>query len=116
MNTLNKILKKITPIKTDLASEKVNLNIVSKLKERKKQLEKGKDELMMFATNAREAIAFGVKEMNRVDAVYSLSKKLLSVAEAKAKKLGVEIEEAKRLKQAINGYEQLKKSLIKILK
>ena len=71
---------------------------------------------MQFATNAREAIAKGVREMNRVDAVYSVSKKTLADAESKAKKLGVEIKEAKQLKQAISAYEQQKKSLTKILK
>ena len=98
------------------STQKVDLNIASKLKNLEKELDKGREVLMDFATNAREAIGRGVKEMNRVDAVYSLSKKMLSDAEEKAKKLGVEIKEAKQLKQSISAYEQQKKSLTKILK
>jgi len=98
------------------STQKAELSIASELKKLEKELDKGRDELMQFATDAREAIARGVKEMNRVDSVYNVSKKLLSDAQAKAKKLGVEIKEAKQLKQAISAYEQQKKSLTKILK
>ena len=98
------------------STQKVDLNIANELKKLEKELDRGRDDLMQFATNARDAIAKGLREMNRVDAVYSVSKKLLSDAESKAKKLGVEIKEAKQLKQAISAYEQQKKSLTKILK
>lgn len=98
------------------STQKVDLSIASKLKDLEKELDRGIDELMKFATDAREAIARGVKEMNRVDSVYNVSKKMLKEAEAKAKKLGVEIKEAKQLKQAISAYEQQKKTLTKILK
>jgi len=98
------------------STQKVDLNIANELKKLEKELDRGRDDLMQFATNARDAIAKGVREMNRVDAVYSVSKKILSDAESKAKKLGVEIKEAKQLKQAISAYEQQKKSLTKILK
>jgi len=98
------------------STQKVDLNIANELKKLEKELDRGRDDLMQFATNARDAIAKGVREMNRVDAVYSVSKKILADAESKAKKLGVEIKEAKQLKQAISAYEQQKKSLTKILK
>jgi hypothetical protein len=95
---------------------KVELNIASELKKLEKELDRGRDELMQFATDAREAIARGVREMNRVDSVYNLSKKMLNEAQSKAKKLGVEIPEAKQLNSAITAYEQQKKTLTKILK
>lgn len=98
------------------SAQKVDLSIASKLKDLEKELERGIDDLMKFATDAKEAIARGVKEMNRVDSVYKLSKKMLTEAETKAKKLGVEIKEAKQLNQAISAYEQQKKTLTKILK
>jgi len=98
------------------STQKVELSIASELKKLEKELDKGRDDLMQFATDARDAIAKGVREMNRVDSVYSVSKKMLSDAIAKAKKLGVEIPEAKQLKQAINAYEQQKKTLTKVLK
>ena len=98
------------------STQKVDLSIAGELKKLEKELDRGRDELMQFATDARDAIARGLREMNRVDAVYSVSKKMLNDAQAKAKKLGVEIPEAKQLKQAISAYEQQKKTLTKILK
>jgi len=106
---VKKILQKFS-------TQKVDLSIASELKSREKELDKGREDLMIFATKANEAISKGLKEMNRVDAIYRLSKKMLSDAESRAKKLGVEIKEAKQLKQAISAYEQQKKTLTKILK
>ena len=96
--------------------QKTELSLASDLKNRQKELERGIDDLMRFATDAREAIGRGVKEMNRVDAVYKLAKKLLSEAESRAKKLGVDFKEGKQLAQSISAYEQQKKTLTKILK
>ena len=108
-NKTNEILQK-------LSTQKVDLNIANELKDLEKKLDRGREELMQFATDARDAILKGVREMDRVDASYKVSKKILSDAESKAKKLGVEIKEAKQLKQAISAYEQQKKTLTKILK
>lgn len=108
-NKTNEILQKFS-------TQKVDLNIANELKDLEKKLDRGREELMQFATDARDAILKGVREMDRVDALYKVSKKMLSDAESKAKKLGVKIKEAKQLKQALNAYEQQKKTLTKILK
>ena len=52
---------------TELKSKRIDLGIVDELEKYEKELDKGRDELMQFATDAREAIAKGVKEMNRLD-------------------------------------------------
>ena len=96
--------------------EKIELGIVDELEEYEKELDSGRDELMQFATDAREAIAKGVKEMNRLDSVHKVAKLRLADAETAAKELGVDIPQIKGVKGAISAYEQQKKSLTKVLK
>ena len=96
--------------------EKVQLGFVDELEKYEKELDKGRDELMQFATDAREAIAKGVREMDRLDSVHKVAKLRLADAETAAKELGVDIPQIKGVKGAISAYEQQKKSLTKVLK
>ena len=100
---------------TELKSKRIDLGIVDELEKYEKELDKGRDELMQFATDAREAIAKGVKEMNRLDSVHKVAKLRLADAETAAKDLGVKLP-LKGVKGAISAYEQQKKSLTKVLK
>tara|TARA_R110000824_G_scaffold383065_2_gene576441 strand:- start:3875 stop:4357 length:483 start_codon:yes stop_codon:yes gene_type:complete len=99
----------------NLSSQKIELGIMDDLKKYEKELDNGRDELMQYATDAREAIAKGVKEMNRLDSVNKVAKRILEDAENAAKELGVKIP-LKEIKGAISAYEQQKKSLTKVLK
>ena len=115
MNTnkrLNDILNKFP--KTEL--EKVELNAINDLKAYKKELDKGKDNLMQYATEAREVISKGKRELNRLDAVMRLAIKKSNEMAKKADDLGVDIPEIKAIRISIMGYEAQRKSLIKILK
>ena len=96
--------------------ERFELGIVDELEKYEKELDKGRDELMQFATDAREAIAKGVREMDRLDSVHKVAKLRLADAETAAKELGVDIPQIKGVKGAISAYEQQKKSLTKVLK
>jgi hypothetical protein len=100
----------------NLKSQKIELGIVDELVKYEKELDSGRDELMQLATDAREAIAKGVKEMNRLDSVNKVAKLRLEDAEKAAKELGVDIPQIKGVKGAINAYDQQKKSLTKVLK
>tara|TARA_R110000824_G_scaffold395745_1_gene596647 strand:- start:50 stop:409 length:360 start_codon:yes stop_codon:yes gene_type:complete len=111
LSALNEMIKS----KTELKTQKIELGIVDDLKKYEIELDKGRDELMQYATDAREAIAKGVREMKRLDAVNKVAKKKLDAAEKAAKELGVKIP-LKEVKSAINAYEQQKKSLTKVLK
>ena len=101
---------------TELSTEKVELNAAKELKDYEKELERGIDELMQYATDAREAISKGVRELNRLDAVYRVSQKRLSDVNKQAKDLGVDIPEISQLQRMINAYDQQRKSLTKVLK
>ena len=96
--------------------ERVELGIVDQLEKYEKELDSGRDELMQFATDAREAISKGVREMDRLDSVHKVAKLRLADAETAAKELGVDIPQIKGVKGAISAYEQQKKSLTKVLK
>ena len=96
--------------------EKVELNTIKELIQYEKELDSGRDELMQFATDAREAIAKGVREMDRLDAVKKVAARILADVEKTAKDLGVDVPSIKSLKSAISAYEQQKKSLTKVLK
>jgi predicted urease superfamily metal-dependent hydrolase len=109
---LQKIFTKLSEEKL----EKVELNIVSELKDLRKELDRGIDVLMQYATDAREAIGKGKREMDRLDSVYKVSQRILSDAMKSAKELGVEIPEIKELNKMISAYEQQKKSLSQVLK
>jgi hypothetical protein len=100
----------------ELSSEKVELGKIDELKKYEQELDRGRDELMQFATDAREAIAKGKREMDRLDSVNKVSKLLLGDVEKAAKDLGVDIKELKGLKGAINAYDQQRKTLSKVLK
>ena len=116
---VQKILTKLAKEKEnniEVNLEKVELGVIDDLKKYDKELERGIDELMQFATDAREAIAKGVREMNRLDAVHKVAQKILSEAEKSAKDLGVKIPQIEQLKRMVNAYEQQKKSLVKVLK
>ena len=97
-------------------TEKVEFVKISELEEYEYELNRGIDELMQFATDAREAIAKGVRELNRLDAVYRVSKKRLADAEKTAKDLGVKVPQIQSLQRMIKAFEQQRKSLIKVLK
>jgi len=97
-------------------SKKVELSTITKLEEYEYELDKGREELMLYATDAREAIAKGVRELNRLDAVNRLAKKMLEGTEQAAKDLGIDVPQIKQLKSAISAYENQKKSLTKVLK
>ncbi len=110
---INKIF---SMIQTELKSEKVELAKITELEEYEYELDKGREELMKYATDAREAISKGVRELRRLDSVNKVAKRILSDTEEAAKDLGVKIPQIKQLKGAISAYEQQKKSLTKVLK
>lgn len=56
MNTLNTILKKITPVKIDLASEKVDLNVKIKLDTILDEMFKLMNEISIDVSNASQTI------------------------------------------------------------
>jgi len=101
---------------TELSTEKLELNKISKLEEYEYELDAGRNELMQYATDAREAISKGVRELNRLDAVNKVAKRILSDTEQAAKDLGIDVPQIKQLKSAINAYEQQRKSLTQVLK
>jgi len=112
-----KAMAKIVEInKQGLSTEKVKLNKISKLEEYEYELDAGRNELMQHATDAREAISKGVRELNRLDAVNKVAKRILSDTEQAAKDLGIDVPQIKQLKGAISAYEQQRKSLTKVLK
>jgi predicted translin family RNA/ssDNA-binding protein len=102
-------------VEVELKSEVVEFGKIDELKKHEQELDKGRDELMQFATDAREAIAKGKREMDRLDSVNKVSKLLLGDVEKAAKDLGVDIKEIKGLKSAINAYDQQRKTLSKVL-
>ncbi len=105
----NEILQKFS-------TQKVKLSFVDDLKKYEKELEKGIDELMQYATDAKESIAKGKREMDRLDAVYKVAQRISEDVEKSAKDLGVDIPQVKQVKKMISAYEQQKKSLVKTLK
>ena len=96
--------------------EKVELANIKDLEAYERELDTGRDKLMQYATDAREAIAKGVREMDRLDSVNKVAKKILGEIEKAAKELGVDVPAIKGAKGAISAYEQQKKSLTKVLK
>jgi len=96
--------------------EKVELANIKDLEAYERELDTGRDKLMQYATDAREAIAKGVREMDRLDSVNKVAKKILGEIEKAAKDLGVDVPAIKGAKGAISAYEQQKKSLTKVLK
>ena len=102
--------------KVELKSEKVELNLIDDLEKYESQLDKGRNELMQFATDAREAIAKGVRELNRLDSVNKVAKRILGDVKETAKELGVKVPQIKNLEGAIKAFEQQRKSLTKVLK
>ena len=117
MKTQKTVMSKIAQInKEELSSEKVKLAKIPQLEEYEKELRRGIDELMEFATAAREAISKGLRELNRLNAVQRLAQKISSDVEKQAKDLGVDIPELEKLNRAISAFEEQKKSLTKVLK
>ena len=112
LQALSELIKE----KTELKAEKVELTTITKLEEYEYELDKGREDLMQHATDAREAIAKGVRELNRLDAVNKVAKRILSDVEKAAKELGVKVPQIKQLNGAIKAYEQQRKSLTKVLK
>ena len=111
---LSKVLGKMPKENIELA--KVELAKITELEEYEYELDKGRDELMKYATDAREAIAKGTREMQRLDSVNKVAQRILSDTEKAAKDLGIDVPQIKQLKSAISAYEQQKKSLTKVLK
>jgi hypothetical protein len=111
---LSKVLDKMPKENIELA--KVELAKITELEEYEYELDKGRDELMKYATDAREAIAKGTREMQRLDSVNKVAQRILSDTEKAAKDLGIDVPQIKQLKSAISAYEQQKKSLTKVLK
>jgi len=108
------LLSQITSI---VKGEKVELkSSVAVLEEYTYELNKSTEDLMILATEAKETISQGVKELTRVDAVNKIAKKKLENISEAAKDLGVKIPQITELQKAINGYEQQRKSLTKVLK
>ncbi len=102
--------------KVELESHKVELAKITELEEYEYELNRGIDILMKFATDAREAIAKGVRELNRLNSVQKVAQRISSDVEKQAKDLGIDIPELKKLQRAISAFEQQKKSLTKVLK
>ena len=116
MNNYKNVLKNLNKeTKVELETQKVELSLVDDLKKYEKELERGIDELMQFATDAREAIAKGKREMDRLDAVYRVAQRISNDVEQSAKDLGVDIPQVQKVKKMISAYEQQKKSLTKVL-
>ena len=111
-SNIQKVYSKLP--KTELA--KVELAKITELEEYEYELDKGRDELMKYATDAREAIAKGTRELKRLDAVNKVAQRILSDTEKAAKDLGIDVPQIKQLKSAISAYEQQKKSLTEVLK
>jgi len=111
-SNIEKVYSKLP--KTELA--KVELAKITELEEYEYELDKGRDELMKYATDAREAIAKGTRELKRLDAVNKVAQRILSDTEKAAKDLGIDVPQIKQLKSAISAYEQQKKSLTEVLK
>jgi len=117
MKTQKTVMSKIAQIKKEeLSSEKVELAKITELEEYEYELNRGIDVLMKFATDAREAIAKGLRELNRLNAVQKVAQRISSDVEKQAKDLGIDIPELKQLNRAISAFEQQKKSLTKVLK
>lgn len=112
--TLEKVFETLN--KVELKSEKVELNLINDLETYESELDKGRNELMQFATDAREAIAKGVRELNRLDSVNKVAKRILGDVKETAKELGVKVPQIKNLEQSIKAFEQQRKSLTKVLK
>jgi len=102
--------------KTELETHKVELTKITELEEYEYELDKGREELMQHATNAREAIAKGVRELNRLESVNKVAKRILNDVQEAAKDLGIDVPQIKKLQSAIKAFEQQKKSLTKVLK
>ena len=102
--------------KQELSVDKVELSFVDDLKSYEKELLNGIDDLMEFATVAREAISKGLRELNRLNAVQKVAERISSDVEKSAKDLGVDVPELKKVKRAISAFEQQKKSLTKVLR
>jgi len=109
-----KILNKLPKEKVEL--EKVELAKITELEEYEYELDKGREELMQFATDAREAIAKGVRELNRLDSVNKVAQRILSDVEAQTKELGIDVPQVKKLQSSINAFEQQRKTLTEVLK
>ena len=117
MKTLETIYNKLNSVeKTELETHKVELAKITELEEYEYELNAGIDILMKFATDAREAIAKGVRELNRLNSVKKVAERIYGDVEQQAKELGIDIPELKKLKKAISAFEQQKKSLTKVLK
>ena len=97
-------------------AEKIELARLKDLEASTYELSKGIDDLSQYATDAREAISKGKRELERLDAVKRVSERYLEDVLKAAKDLGVDVPEAKKLERMIKAYEQSRKSLIKVLK
>ena len=116
MNNYKNVLKHLNKeTKVELATEKVELAKITEIEEYEYELNRGIDVLMKFATDAREAIAKGVRELNRLNSVKKVAERISNDVEKQAKDLGIDIPELKKLQKAISAFEQQKKSLTKIL-
>ena len=114
---MNKAMSKIAQInKEELSAQKVELSFVDDLKGYEKELYSGIDDLMKFATDAREAISKGVRELDRLNAVKRVAERIASDVEKSAKELGVDVPELKQVLKAISAFEQQKKTLTKVLR
>jgi len=108
----NKIFDK----EVKLSSEEVQLGLIQRVKAKSEELNAGQDKLGVYATDAREAIAKGVKELDRLEAVKRLVEKAVAELEKKTKDLGLDVKELKDAKFALKQFEQFKKSVTKVLK
>jgi DNA anti-recombination protein RmuC len=112
---MKKAMSKIAQInKEELSAQKVELSFVDDLKGYEKELYSGIDDLMKFATDAREAISKGVRELDRLNK--KVAERIASDVEKSAKELGVDVPELKQVLKAISAFEQQKKTLTKVLR
>ena len=117
MKTNKNAMSKIAQINIEeLSAQKVELSFVDDLKSYEKELYNGIDDLMKFATDAREAISKGVRELDRLNSVKKVAERIASDVEKSAKDLGVDVPELKQVQKAISAFEQQKKSLTKVLR
>ena len=104
-SNIEKVYSKLP--KTELA--KVELAKITELEEYEYELDKGRDELMKYATDAREAIAKGTRELKRLDAVNKVAQRILSDTEKAAKELGFMPDIQIDYSNAVDVYDKFEK-------
>lgn len=122
MNTLNKILKKITPVKTDLASEKVELGVIQEVSKILSDAPKRISEANRIQNNIQSLwnklnnvlddkdslktqLSDFESSLNGVMFIVDEGGKLINKIEIQSKELGIKSSE-------IKGYNELNKKIL----